>query len=214
MSLDCDLEATINYQDQTWKSIASTDTVICDEASMISAELLEKLNEICIACSEGDNQIKSFGGKNILLFGDLYQLPSVTTKITPQHIYQSPLWSKFTPFILTQNCRQTDVDFKDFLERVRVGDHTEDDIKVLEARVCGMGHTLTTECTDYSSPGVMVMCSKIAMKNEINEDIMEKTLAHQPLHHLTGTDYEECGRRATYYESQEIDTEKGAMPKT
>ena len=57
------------------------------------------------------------------------------------------------------------------------------------------------------------MCSKIAMKNEINED-MEKTLAHQPLHQLKGTDYEEGGRQATYYESQEIDNEKGVMPKT
>ena len=59
----------------------------------------------------------------------------------------------------------------------------------------------------------MVMCSRVAMKNEINEDIMEKTLSHQPLHHLKGTDYEEGGRRATYYESQEIDNVKGVMPK-
>ena len=116
LSLDCELKATINYQDQTWRSIASTDTIICDEASMLSAELTEKFSEICIACAEGDNQSKPFGGKNILLFGDLYQLPSVTTKTTPHHIYQSPLWSKFTPFILTQNCRQTDADFRDLLE--------------------------------------------------------------------------------------------------
>ena len=67
-------------------------------------------------------------------------------------------------------------------------------MKVLEGRLCGVGHELTPECTDYSSPGVMVMCSKIAMKNKINEDIMEKTLGHQPLHQLKGTDYEEGGR--------------------
>ena len=194
LSLDCDLKAAINYQDQTWRSIASPDTIICDEASMLSAEILENLNEICTACVEGDNQAKPFGGKNILLFGDLYQLPSVTTKITPRYIYQSSLWSKFIPFILTQNCRQTDANFINLLERVRVGEHTEDDIKLLEGRVCNLGHELSPECTDYSSPGVMVICSKIAMKNEINEDIMEKTLAHQPLHQLKGTDYEEGGR--------------------
>ena len=72
---------------------------------------------------------------------------------------------------------------------------------------------LASECTDCSSPGVMVMCSRVAMKNEINEDIMEKTLSHQPLHQLKGSDYEEGGRRATYYESQEIDNVKGVMPK-
>ena len=79
--------------------------------------------------------------------------------------------------------------------------------------MCGSGHSLQSECTDYSSPGVMVMCSKVHKKNEINEQIMENTLAHQPLHQLKGTDYEEGGRRATYYESQDIDLEKGVMPK-
>ena len=57
------------------------------------------------------------------------------------------------------------------------------------------------------------MCSQVAIKNKINEDIMEKTLSHQLLHQLKGTDYEEGGRRATYYESQEIDNVKGIMPK-
>ena len=152
-------------------------------------------------------------GKNVMLFGDLYQLPSVRTNITPKYIYQSPLWAKYTPFILTQNCRQKDANFKELLGRVRIGNHTEEDIQTLEIRVCGVGHELTNECTDYSSPGVMVMCSRVAMKNEINEDIMEKTLSHQPLHHLKGADYEEGGRRATYYESQEIDNVKGVMPK-
>ena len=67
-------------------------------------------------------------------------------------------------------------------------------MKVLEGRLCGVGHELTLECTDYSSPGVMVMCSKMAMKNEINEDIMEKILGHQPVHQLKGTGYEEGSR--------------------
>ena len=110
-----------------------------------------------------------------MLFSDLYQLPSVTTQITSWYIYQSSLWSKFIPFILTQNCRQTDANFINLLKRVRVGEDTEDDIKLLEGRVCNLDHELSPECTDYSSPGVMVMCSKIAMKNEINEDIVTVT---------------------------------------
>ena len=116
LSLDCDLNVSINYQDQMWRTIASIDTLICDEVSMMSAELLEKINEIFSACAHQENQNKPFGGKNILLFGDLYQLPSVCTKITPRHIYQSPLWSKFFPFILTQNCRQRDTAFVELLE--------------------------------------------------------------------------------------------------
>ena len=138
LGLDRDLKANINYQDQTWRSTASTDTLICDEISMMSAELQEKLNEIFTACAEGENQAKPFGGENVILSGDLYQLPSVWTNITPRYIYQSPLWAKFTPFILTQNCRQKDANFKELLGRVWIGNHTKEDIQNLETRVwCG-----------------------------------------------------------------------------
>ena len=63
LGLDCDLKTNINYPDQTWRYIASTDTPICDEVSMMSAELIEKLNEMFTACAEGENQSKPLGGK-------------------------------------------------------------------------------------------------------------------------------------------------------
>ena len=84
--------------------ITATDTLIVDEVYMMSAELFKKTDEIFRACTEEDKQDKPFGGKNILLFGDLHQLPSVETPDTPQQVYNSPLWSKFSPFLLTQNC--------------------------------------------------------------------------------------------------------------
>ena len=96
LGLDCDLKANINYQDQIWRSIASTDTLICDEISMMFAELPEKLNEIFTACAKGENQTKLFGRINVMLFSDLYQLPSVLTNITKIYLSKSTMGKVYT----------------------------------------------------------------------------------------------------------------------
>ena len=63
LGLDSDSKANNNYQDQTWRPIASIDTLICNEISMMSAELLGKLNGIFTTCTKEENQSTPFGGK-------------------------------------------------------------------------------------------------------------------------------------------------------
>ncbi|MBP5429346.1 MAG: AAA family ATPase [Elusimicrobiaceae bacterium] len=56
------------------KTVESFDTLIIDEASMLRADLLDALDhilQISTRCEE------PFGGKQLILFGDLFQLPPV-----------------------------------------------------------------------------------------------------------------------------------------
>ena len=62
----------MKYEDQTWRSLSATDTLIVHEICMMSAEILEKVDEIFRACTNEAGQHKPFGGKNVLLFGDLH----------------------------------------------------------------------------------------------------------------------------------------------
>jgi hypothetical protein len=71
------LNCNLSYQDQSWHSIASTQAIIIDEVSLMSGELLEKVDEICRQSAQGSLKIKPFGGKHVILFGDLLQLPAV-----------------------------------------------------------------------------------------------------------------------------------------
>ena len=41
------LEKNFSYRDQTWSAISSTDVIIIDEVSMMSAELFEAIHDIC-----------------------------------------------------------------------------------------------------------------------------------------------------------------------
>ena len=56
------------------KTVNALETIIVDEASMLRADLLDAMDHI-LRISTGQNI--PFGGKQIILFGDLFQLPPV-----------------------------------------------------------------------------------------------------------------------------------------
>ncbi len=75
------------------RTVDALETIIIDEASMLRADLLDAIDHI-LRISTRENA--PFGGKQIILFGDLFQLPPVEE--TPagglfdyfQAVYQSP----------------------------------------------------------------------------------------------------------------------------
>ena len=78
-----------------------------------------------------------FAEKSVYLIGDLFQLPAVEN---PQ-VFQSPLWKHFQMVSLKENCRQSeDLVYAELLNRIRIGNHSSDDLEVLLKRVCGTGH--------------------------------------------------------------------------
>lgn len=56
------------------KTVDNLDTIIIDEASMLRADLLDAMNHILRISTHSQ---EPFGGKQLILFGDLFQLPPV-----------------------------------------------------------------------------------------------------------------------------------------
>lgn len=56
------------------KTVESFDTLIIDEASMLRADLLDAIDHILQISTHTD---EPFGGKQVVLFGDLFQLPPI-----------------------------------------------------------------------------------------------------------------------------------------
>ena len=119
--------------------------VIIDEISMVSADMLYNLD---LRLREITMVDAVFGGLSVLVFGDLYQLQPVKAR----YVFEAPtnkehalaftlrnLWQLFTVVNLVENHRQgEDKVYGDLLNRVRTGDHTEEDIALLQTRVCPM----------------------------------------------------------------------------
>lgn len=118
-------------------------TIIIDEISMVRADLLDAidafLRRVCLTS-------RPFGGKRMIFFGDLYQLPPVVTR-EEAGIYRSRYTSAFffsadvmsriglTFVELSHIYRQSDEEFISLLNAVREGDLTTAHLDLLNTRV-------------------------------------------------------------------------------
>lgn len=123
--------------------ICSMDILIIDEISMMSAHLFEKIH-IIFKYFRRDPRL--FGGVQLLLSGDWYQLNPVfknfdgETDIDKRLLYQSEFFKKHfnakNTINLKKNWRQIDDKlYGNILSRIRLGNHTEKDINILKKRL-------------------------------------------------------------------------------
>lgn len=118
------------------------DTLVIDEISMVRADLLDAIDErFRKAC----NNDMPFGGKQVIMFGDCYQLPPVVDRDLMKYFeavfngyffFNALVWkqSEFKIYELTQVFRQKDPVFKEILNAVRDGSVASDQIEQLNAR--------------------------------------------------------------------------------
>ena len=108
-----------------------TDLLIIDEISMMTAELLDKLNEIG---KKVRSNKKPFGGIQVLFVGDFFQLPPVNKSNEPtMFAFESAAWKEaITSSIeLTQIQRQKDEVFQGVLKEARTGNLTKESCEIL-----------------------------------------------------------------------------------
>jgi ATP-dependent DNA helicase PIF1 len=116
---------------QRWRSV---DTLIIDEVSMLTPELLEKLNDIAQALRRNS---RPMGGIQCIFVGDFFQLPPVNKG--PEDtifVFESPVWRQCvaTTVELTQIVRQTDPVFHTILNEARKGILSNESMKILQNR--------------------------------------------------------------------------------
>jgi ATP-dependent DNA helicase PIF1 len=111
------------------------DILLIDEISLLSVELFEKLELLARTIRKNSN---SFGGITLLLFGDFLQLPVVrsNTDDNQKLLFESPVFKKcITETIyLTQIMRQKDERFAYILNKIRMGEITDEVKEVLQSR--------------------------------------------------------------------------------
>jgi ATP-dependent DNA helicase PIF1 len=132
----------LRYKQSIRDRIIQTEILVIDEISMMSASTFEKINVIFQTFKRCK---RPFGGIQLVLTGDFLQLETVFNKnILGQEqdtrlIVESELFNKMfkkCTIILRENFRQiSDDKYIDLLLRIREGNHTEEDIKILNTRL-------------------------------------------------------------------------------
>jgi len=121
------------------QKLEKVEIILIDEISMVSSKLFQEIN---LRLREIFSCDKPFGGKPVIICGDLFQLPPVKGKPvydfnseSLQGILNFELWDKFNVAELTEVMRQKGDDiFIDLLNKVRTGNVDENAVNILKER--------------------------------------------------------------------------------
>jgi ATP-dependent DNA helicase PIF1 len=122
------------YNNKALRRWLLTNTLIIDEVSMLTPEIFEKLNDV----AKGIRKSKEvFGGLQVILVGDFFQLPPIYREGETFFAFESPVWNELNLEIieLTEIVRQDDPIFHEILKEARVGNLTKNSIEILKGRI-------------------------------------------------------------------------------
>ncbi len=159
------------------KRIKEASVLIIDEVSMLHHFQLDTLNDITQYIRKNK---EPFGGLQVVLCGDFFQLPPVSRYGEPDthFIYRSEAWrdGKFTICYLHENHRQNTDGILSVLNEIRGGEVSDEGREMLRGRYRGPRRT-SDESSEYSEDDVMVEPTRLYTHNVDVDSVNEKELA-------------------------------------
>jgi nucleoside-triphosphatase THEP1 len=155
--------------------IRSLDLLIIDEISMVRADVLDAIDEVL---RRYKNRYKPFGGVQLLMIGDLQQLPPVVRNddweilrdyYTTMFFFGSKALQKTShiPIELRHIYRQSDDRFISLLNKVR-------DNKIDEETLIALNKRFVPGFANDSDDGYITLTSHVVQAQKINETKLEK----------------------------------------
>lgn len=106
--------------DKVAERVKAAEVLIIDEISMLNADRLDLVNNICQSIRQN---LRPFGGLQVILCGDFFQLPPVTRSESEdgRFVVDSVAWQEMDPQVcyLEEQYRQEDQDFLNVLAAIR-----------------------------------------------------------------------------------------------
>lgn len=138
------IKNTLKYNSATRKVINEVELIIIDEISMVRADIIDFIDKVLRIYSR--NMREPFGGKQLLLVGDIYQLEPVIKEDERKLLlpfYPSCFFfdakvfrdMELVSIELKKVYRQTDLSFINILDRIRNNTAQESDLSSLNSRV-------------------------------------------------------------------------------
>ena len=137
------IRKTLKYNGETIKLLRELELIIIDEISMVRADIIDFLDKVLrIYCR---NMREPFGGKQLLLVGDIFQLEPVVKEdewrlmqpfYPSAYFFDAKVWQQMqlVSIELRRVYRQTDRQFVAILDRIRQNEATDEDLAAINAR--------------------------------------------------------------------------------
>ena len=140
------MRSTLKYTSEKRKIIREVELIVIDEISMVRADIIDFIDKVLRVYSR--NMREPFGGKQLLLVGDIYQLEPVVKEderrmLHPYYptsfFFGARVWRemRLVSIELHKVYRQNDPAFISILDHIRTSDATDADLRTLNTRVGG-----------------------------------------------------------------------------
>ena len=139
------IKETLKYTSAQRKLLREVELIIIDEISMVRADIIDFVDKVLRIYTRN---YEPFGGKQLLLVGDIFQLEPVVKEEDRQllqpfypsaYFFNAKVWQQM-PIVsieLRKVYRQTDDRFIQILDRIRTNTATAADLSALNARTGG-----------------------------------------------------------------------------
>ena len=135
------------------RRVGRTKVLIIDEVSMLSGKTLDMVD---LVCREVKRNPEPFGGIQVILVGDFFQLPPIEKRedqperggmfedapVVTRFAYTSDAWKRMNPLVcyLTEQHRQDDSNFLSLLSAIRADNVGEDHFEYIQERIVDTSH--------------------------------------------------------------------------
>ena len=138
------IRKTLKYSAELTKLLRELELIIIDEISMVRADIIDFIDKVLrIYCR---NMREPFGGKQLLLVGDIFQLEPVIKEdewrlmqpfYASAYFFAAKVWQEMqlVSIELRKVYRQSDSQFIGLLDRIRQNHATDADLQSINARV-------------------------------------------------------------------------------
>ena len=169
------LKETLKYTGAQRKLIREVELIIIDEISMVRADIIDFIDKVLRAYTRNP---EPFGGKQLLLVGDIYQLEPVLKDEDRQllqpfypsaYFFNAKVW-QVMPIVsieLRKVYRQTDDKFIAILDRIRNNTATQADLQSLNSRVETTAQGVSTN-TQQITPDTQLTITLAARRDTVD----------------------------------------------
>ena len=172
------IKGTLKYNGEKCKILREVELIIIDEISMVRADIIDFIDKVLRIYSR--NMRVPFGGKQLLLVGDIYQLEPVLKEEDRQFLrpfYPSAYFfdahvfreMQLVSIELRKVYRQTDPAFINILDHIRTNNVADADLALLNNRVGASGEKHSNE-----------LSITLSTRRDTVDYINEKQLAQLP----------------------------------
>lgn len=152
--------------------LKNTDTIIIDEASMVRCDWVDGIDRFLRSLKATH---LPFGGKQVVFVGDLFQLPPVVKYGSADYEMLCDMYGSGTPYFYKANVmkrmnlpkiefqkvyRQKDLRFLEILDRMRLGENTNEDLDLLNQQVSS---------NDKVGDFAVILTAYVKLADDINE---------------------------------------------